>query len=132
MPRFINVTLGCDWPECTAAGAEGEDLVVEKTLSIDNKPGRVFLICKSHLDMLEETVLPLMQAGSKAEAPKRRSPSTTAPAPVPTVDVVTGVECMACGRTDIKNRAGMAQHVIRSHNFENLAAYEAAYDTTVT
>lgn len=123
MPRFITVTVGCDWDDCTTTGVEGEGTVVEKTLSIDNKAPRTFLICKTHLDQLDEIHEMLMAKGVKAEgspSPRKNGTGTGTIA-------AGGVECKECGRTDIKNKAGLAQHVIRSHKFKSLADYKAKH-----
>src|SRR3954471_20358457 len=71
MPRFITVNLRCDWPDCTAIAEEGEGAIVSKTLSIDGKQAREFLVCKIHRDQLDEFLAPLMSAGVKVEAPKK-------------------------------------------------------------
>lgn len=136
MGRFITVTVQCDWGQCDTQGIEGEGTVVEKTLSIDNKQARVFLLCKNHLDQFEEVVLPLMAAGIKVEAPvavgkKKAASPAAAPASGTSTVVRTSDEeyhCQVddCGRT-LKNRTGMAQHVIRSHGFESMADYEERY-----
>lgn len=122
MPRFITVTVGCDWPECDTVGEDGGDTVVSKTLAADGKQAKTFLICKKHLDDLDEIVLPLLSAGSKPEAPRRNGG-------IPTSESENSIDCKACGRF-FKNGAGMAQHVQRSHSFESYAAYKLAYDIT--
>ena len=72
MPRYITVTVGCDWPECTVEAAEGDDTVVSRTLSIDNKAAKTFLICKGHRDDLDEILSPLMSNGIKVGRRRRR------------------------------------------------------------
>jgi len=137
MPRYINITVGCDWPECPVEAAEGEDTVVSKTLSIDNKTGKTFLICKEHLDQLDEIHAPLLAAGIKTDAPakKTRSASSLSTAPSPassapeTREKKTGIDCKVCGRL-LKNGAGVAQHVQRGHGFESYDAYKAEYNIT--
>jgi hypothetical protein len=143
MSRFITVNVGCDWADCDVIAPEGDGTVVEKTVALDNKQARVFLLCKPHLEDFDEVVLPLMQAGIKVEAPTktRRSPggngSGTSPSPAAagpgeprdpeqTIDcLITG--CKRTGANGLHNRTGMAQHVIRTHNYESLAAYEAEF-----
>jgi len=133
MPRYITVTVGCDWPECQALDEEGGDTVVSKTLALDNKAGKTFLICKEHLDELDEVLTPLMSNGIKVEAPAKKTRSTSASAaPSPAVEEKkTGIDCQVegCGR-NLKNGAGIAQHVQRSHGFESYAAYKLLYDIT--
>ena len=72
MSRFITVNVGCDWSACDVIAPEGEGTVVEKTVALDGKQTRSFLLCKQHLEDFEEIVLPLMQAGIKVEAAGRR------------------------------------------------------------
>ncbi len=145
MPRFITVNLLCDWADCTVEAPETSGEVVEKTVALDGKQTRAFLICKEHLVHFEEILLPLLQAGVKVETPasKRRSPASsgngsgTSPSatvagpegardPSETIDcLITG--CKRTGANGLHNRTGMAQHVIRTHNYESLAAYEAEF-----
>jgi hypothetical protein len=137
MARFITVDVTCDWPAgCEVRVPEGDDRIVNKTLSIDGKPPREFLICKAHLEDLEAVVLPLMQAGIKVEAPAKRngSPRST---PTPVVGtpegnslICKGEGCDRHGRP-LHNRTGMAQHVTKAHGYENLAAYEAQHGPVV-
>jgi hypothetical protein len=146
MPRFITVTVACDRDDCTITGAEGDGTVIERTLAIDGKQARAFLLCKQHLEDLDEILLPLMQAGVKVEEPtkKKRSPGGTgsngsgtaavgpAAGPEGARDPSTTIDCLitGCKRTGsngLHNRTGMAQHVIRTHNYESLAAYEAEF-----
>jgi len=134
MPRYITVTVGCDWPECPVEAAEGDDTVVSRTLSIDNKAGKTFLICKEHRDDLDEILSPLMSAGVKAEAPAKKARSTSAasvtPSPASSTEAPAtknGIDCKVCGRL-LKNGAGVAQHVQRGHGFESYADYKAQYN----
>jgi hypothetical protein len=140
MARFITVNVGCDWIDCETIAPEGEGIVVEKTVSIDGKQGRAFLVCKKHLDEFEAVVLPLMQAGVKVEAPARSrstksaGTSSTSPAPSPVADDGGAHPSLVCQVPDcnrhghpLTNRTGMAQHVIRSHGYADLSAYEAQY-----
>jgi hypothetical protein len=144
MPRFIQVIIQCDWAECETVAPEGEGIVVEKTVSIDGKQGRSFLLCKKHLDEFEAVVLPLMQAGVKVEAPSSggrkksagtssTSPSASAPGAAVADEggahpsLVCKVDgCPREGRP-LTNRTGMAQHVIKSHGYSDLAGYELQY-----
>jgi len=114
MPRFITVTVGCDWADCDTTGTEGDGTVFERTVALDGKPPKAFLVCEKHSQAVDDVVLPLMAVGIKVEA-KKSTPS------------LGTIECKECGRTDIKNKAGLAQHVIRSHDFESLAEYEAKH-----
>jgi len=72
MPRFITVNLQCDWAECSVEAPETTGEVVEKTVSLDGKQTRAFLICKQHLEDFEEILLPLLQAGVKVEEPAKK------------------------------------------------------------
>lgn len=58
-------------------------------------------------------------------------PRYLAPLPVDTA-VPDTLRCKedGCGRP-FRNRAGFAVHVYRTHNYENLAAYEAVHDVVV-
>jgi hypothetical protein len=147
MTRFITVHVGCDWPTCETVAPEGEGIVIEKTVSIDGKQGRSFLLCKEHVDDFESVVMPLMQAGVKVEAPssgKRKSNGTSStsasPAAAPPAadadgshpSLVCKVEgCDRHGRP-LTNRTGMAQHAIRSHGYPDLATYEAEFGPVAT
>jgi hypothetical protein len=140
--RYVTVHVGCDQDGCTVRAEEGDGTVVEKTLSIDGKRGKTFLLCKPHLDELEETLLPLMAKGvAVAETPRKGSRTSSgassgassggssSSAPLPhDADVPDTMRCKVpnCNRP-MKNRAGAAQHVIRTHGYENIAAYEAEY-----
>ena len=144
MPRYITVNIGCDWPECTTVAEEGDGTVAPKTLSIDQKKPREFLICKTHGDRLDEILLPLMRAGIAVEQATKKSGSSSGRSRTSTGTstddgssdsgaplVGGGIVCQAanCVRhgRPLANRTGMAQHVIRSHGYENLAAYEAEF-----
>jgi hypothetical protein len=140
MARFVTVQVQCDWAECPVIAEENSGEVVEKTVALDNKQAKAFLLCKEHLVHFEEIVLPLMSAGIKVEAPAngsgKRSKTPAASAAAPAVSsTVSGnghkketFECQVdgCGRT-ISKRTGMAQHVIRTHGFDSLDAYEERY-----
>jgi hypothetical protein len=146
MARFITVHVRCDWAECPVIAEEGTDEVVEKTVALDKAQPKAFLLCKEHLVHFEEILLPLLQAGIKVEnvsGKKQRSTAGAAAGAAPSavtspVDPGNGhknetFECRVpdCGRT-INRRTGLAQHVIRTHNFESVAAYEAMYpDSTI-
>lgn len=142
--RYVTVHVKCDKDDCTVIGEEGDGTVIEKTLAIDGKRGKTFLLCKPHLDEFEEFVLPLMAKGVLVEVPTKgkRSAgngsgtssadtggSSSSSAPLPhDADVPERLRCKVpdCLRP-MKNRAGAAQHVIRSHGYANLDAYEAEY-----
>jgi hypothetical protein len=128
MARFITVNVQCDWALCEAIAAEGDGIVVPKTLSIDGKQGREFLLCKSHLDDFERIVLPLMAAGVKVENGKKSSAAPSTPAGASAVDGdKPTLTCRVCDRDDFKNNAGLSQHVIKAHGFENLGAYKLVH-----
>jgi len=146
MTRFILVQVMCDWTGCETTAAEGDGRVVEKTLSIDGKQARAFLLCKQHVEDFEAVVLPLMQAGVKVEQPKSRSSKTAgtsstsgSASAASAVDgdgahpsLVCKVDgCDRHGRP-LTNRTGMAQHVIRSHGYADLADYEAQFGTVAS
>ncbi len=116
MPRFITVNVQCDWAECPVTGVEGDGTIVERTMSLDGKQAKAFLVCTGHSNDLDAVILPLLQSGIKVE--KGKAAAAVA---------VDHLECKDCGRDDIKNKAGLAQHVMRSHGFESLAAYEEKY-----
>ena len=145
--RFVTVHVKCDKDDCPVTGEEGDGTVIEKTLSIDGKRGKAFLLCKPHLDELDEQLLPLMAKGVTVEAPlkgKRSAgssgssggngsgTSTGSPADASSSSAGTLIcqveDCDRHGRP-LASRTGMAQHVIRSHGYENLAAYEAEHGT---
>jgi hypothetical protein len=142
--RFVTVHVKCDKDDCPVTGEEGDGTVIEKTLSIDGKRGKAFLLCKPHLDEFEEFVLPLMAKGVAVEVPTKgkrstgssggngSGTSTGAEAQASSSSAGTLVcqvdDCDRHGRP-LASRTGMAQHVIRSHGYENLAAYEAEHGT---
>jgi hypothetical protein len=134
MARFITVTVQCDWTDCDTTGIEGDDTVLEKTLTIDRGPAKAFLLCEKHLEVLNDVLVPLMQAGIKVEpAAKKQRKSNGAGAADEAAVAGNGhkeetFECRVpdCGRS-ISKRTGMAQHVTRTHDFESLAAYELQY-----
>jgi len=142
MPRIITVISQCDWEDCFVEGAEGDGTVVEKTVAIDGKQPKAFLVCKQHLEHLDEILLPLLAKGIKVEAAKKQrstggngsgtspSPAVAGPEgardPSETIDcLITG--CKRTGANGLHNRTGMAQHVIRTHHYASLAAYEAEF-----
>jgi len=139
MARYITVHVKCDWTACDTVAEEGDGTVEAMTIAVDGKPGKEFLLCKPHRDQVDEFLLPLLQAGVKVEngsGRKKAKASAAAAAPAtPTVAATGGqkaenVECKVdgCGRT-LHNRTGMAQHVIRTHDYPSLAAYEAEFGT---
>jgi hypothetical protein len=145
MARFITVNVGCDWSACDVIAPEGDGTVVEKTVALDGKQTRSFLLCKLHLIDFEEMVLPLLQAGIKVEEPRKKqrstsaggngsgtSPSSSVAGPEGARDPDETIDCQVdgCKRTGangLHNRTGMAQHVIRTHKYESLAAYEVEF-----
>jgi hypothetical protein len=133
MARFVTVNVQCDWADCTTIAPEGEDLVAAVQLAIDGKQAREFLLCKAHREDFDDVVLPLMAAGVKVErSPKiARSSSASVPTDTITPDHPDAIVCQipGCDRI-IKKRTGLAQHVIRIHGFESLAAYEMQYPIT--
>lgn len=155
--RFITVNVQCDRDGCETIAEEGDGLVAPMTLSIDGKRGKEFLLCKPHREELDEVLLPLMAAGIAVEAPGRKTSAKTSaaktsvggtvaddsssgssaqpPPPLPDhAEVPDGLRCKheadgsVCGRP-MRNRAGFAQHAVRSHGYKNLADYEAVYGT---
>jgi len=135
MARFITVTVGCDWADCDQMAPEDDGTIAALTVALDGKQGREFQLCKSHREQLDEILLPLMQKGTKAEtvkAPAKRngSPRSTPP-PVPGTPEADSLVCKVedCDRDGkpLHNRTGMAQHVIRAHGYQDLAAYESDF-----
>src|SRR3954464_8423955 len=143
MARFVHVTVGCDWPDCDVTAPEGDESIVTKTVAVDGKQTREFLLCEpKHREAFEDVVLPLMQAGIAVPEPKKTGRSKKAGSPSasgetqPSVDdegvAIYDCQVEGCGR-QIKKRTGMAQHVgPRGHGFESLAAYEAQYGALAT
>ena len=136
MPRYVLITNGCDWADCEATAPEDSDVVTPLTLALDGKSGKTFLLCKEHREqLLDEILLPLMQKGVKAEpapkAPAKRGTPRSTPAPVPGTPEADSLVCKVedCNRhgRPLHNRTGLAQHVIKTHGFENLAAYESQF-----
>jgi hypothetical protein len=137
VPRLITVQVQCDWAACPTIGTEGDGTVVPKTVAIDGKQAREFLLCKTHLEDFEEIVMPLMQVGVKVEqatvAPRRqRSTSPAVEGPTVARNFFDKIDCLVenCdrkGNHGLSNRTGLAQHAIRTHGFENLAVYEEKY-----
>ena len=129
--RSITVTLHCDWPGCDVAMPESvaDGLIVERTLTIDKTGPRIFALCKSDNDALDEVLNPLLAKGLKAEAaaPKKKDPSSSSSSSAVSANV-SAETCRVptCGRP-FKSRAGLGQHVIRSHDYTSLAEYDAEY-----
>lgn len=121
--RFVNISLGCDWPSCGTVEAEDSGVVAEKTLE-----GRTFLLCKKHRDQLDEIHAPLLAAGVKTE-PKKKSPVTrsSAPAAGPTVPVSVEMTCRVpdCGQL-CRGNVGLAQHLKKRHSL-TIATYNELY-----
>jgi len=138
MARYVTVEVGCDWDDCTTRAPEGTEIIDDLTVALDGKPGKTVQLCKEHREqLLDEILLPLLQRGIKAEAP-RKAPTPRSrrsggePSPESSGDnhdqAADPIPCEedGCGRK-LKNTTGMAQHVIRSHGYEDLAAYEAVH-----
>jgi hypothetical protein len=132
MARFVTVEVGCDWADCGTRAPEGDPEISTVELSIDRKQGREFLLCTKHRETFDETVLPLMAAGVKVTTNGGAKRSTGPSAEPVHPDHPDANLCKAetdgvvCGRP-IRKRTGMAQHVIRTHGFESLEAYEAVH-----
>jgi hypothetical protein len=150
MTRFVTVNLQCDWPECPVIAEEGDGTVIAVTLGIDNRQPKEFLVCKPHRDQLNETLVPLMQAGVKVEAKKTRktvgpagnvsgtsvdgpssSSSSSSSSGSASSEEEPGIVCLEdpCEREGrpVKSNVGLAQHVIRSHGYANLNEYKQAH-----
>lgn len=125
--RFVTVHLQCDWPGCSVEAPEGDDSIGEKTLAVDLKAARTFVLCKPHQDTLDEVLLPLMQKALKSEAPSapRKYTKRVGGGAMP---VEGGLDCLVegCGR-HFDTNIGLGQHAIRTHGFTNLADYRAKY-----
>jgi len=132
MARFITVHVGCDWADCDAVAEETNGEIVEKTVALDGKQAKAFLLCKEHLTQFEAVVEPLLLKGIKVEAPTKRqrsaagSSTRSAETSVTSGAVDEQLECLDCHRK-LKNNTGLAQHVIRTHGYEDLAAYQAKH-----
>ena len=128
MARFVTVEIGCDWADCGTRALEGDPTITPVELSIDRKQGREFLLCLKHREVFDDMVLPLMAAGVKVADGLKRATKSSAPVPAD-AGIHTNVDSIrcrheGCGRADIKNRAGLSQHVIRNHGYASLAEYE--------
>ena len=142
MPRTIEIRLTCDWDGCTVTAPEGEGSVVEKTVALDARKPRMFLICTDHLEELEGILLPLLQRGQTvggaangtavASTPSSSTSSSSSSTRKPPVAYQCEHEIepgRICGRT-IRGKVGMAQHVGRTHGYESLATYEQLHGLT--
>lgn len=131
MPRYIVVTLGCDWENCTNEATEGDGTVAAVTVAIDNKQGKEFLLCKEHREQLDEILIPLMQKGVKVESAKPRSTTgkgAAAPASGDGNQAEPDLVCREEGcHRQLKNTTGLAQHAIRSHGYESLDDYRSSH-----
>jgi len=132
--RTIDVTIHCDWPGCDFAIAEAASvgLIFERPLAIDGKAEKIFALCKIDNDRFDEILNPLLAKALKSEAknPRPKKPSSS-PAADGTSTNVSDVRCLVtgCDRPPLKSRAGLGQHVIRSHGYASLADYDTEYVT---
>jgi hypothetical protein len=150
MARFVTVYVQCDWEGCDTRGLEGDDTVIEKTVTLDKGPAKAFLLCEKHNEAFADVLMPLMAAGIKVEPSagaagkkgRKNGSGTSAVAGGAAAEGADGsgsstsgnghkeetFECQVpdCGRT-ISKRTGMAQHVTRTHNYDSLADYELQY-----
>jgi hypothetical protein len=140
--RSITVTIHCDWPGCDFAVAETDaaGLIVERPISVDKKDPRIVALCKSDNDRLDEILLPLLAKALKAEAiakPGRKTPAgagtgSATPASGTNVSDEPSVVCRVDGcQRPFAGRAGLAQHVTRTHDYASLAEYDMQYPATV-
>ena len=136
--RTIDVTLHCDWPGCDFAVSETASvgLIFERPLSIDGKAEKTFALCKVDNDRFDEIINPLLAKALKSEAknakPKKQSSSPAAAgaggSSTNVSDVATEIcQVASCGRP-FKSRAGLGQHVIRTHNYPSLVAYDTEFE----
>ena len=134
--RSITVTIHCDWPGCDVTATEAEELITERTLTVGERGApKLFAVCKSHNDQLDEVLNPLLAKAIKAEAlavkPKKLPSSPPATGNPVLDDLSRMVFCQVpdCGRSFASN-VGMAQHVTRTHDFESLASYYMQHPPT--
>jgi hypothetical protein len=122
--RFVIVNIGCDWPGCSNVYPEGDDAIVERTLTLGTvgRAGtpKTFALCKTHRDELDEILNPLMAKALKAEAVAK---PTVGPA---ATDKTVMCQVPDCGRP-FRSRVGLAQHVTRTHGYPSLSDYETEY-----
>lgn len=144
--RLVEVKLKCGWQDCSTVGVEGEGDVLTRTVAIDSNKPREIDLCQTHSAELDELMIPLMQDGRllngssgsssnrSSNSKRKRSKTTTVEASsAPQFDElvcqVTG--CDRDGRP-MKSKTGMAQHVIKSHGYANLADYYAEHSPSDT
>ncbi len=134
--RTIDVTIHCDWPGCDFAVAEAASvgLIFERPLAIDGKAEKVFALCKVDNDRFDEILNPLLAKALKSEAKNprpKRSPSSPAAAGADgsgaNVSAETLCRVPGCSSPPLKSRAGLGQHVIRTHGYASLADYDTEY-----
>lgn len=125
MTKRIHIDSECNWPACSVLAPQGDESVIEKTVTIDNKEPRTFDLCKEHLIAFEEIVLPLLETGVKPMKPRRQTKQTPVMSSAELRSAVVTCQHPGCGR-EIKRRVGMAQHV-KAHGYKTLKAYEAQY-----
>lgn len=139
--RTIDVTIHCDWPGCDFAVAEAaaEGLIFERPISIDRKAEKTMALCKVDNDKFDEIVNPLLAKALKSEAknprPKRPSSSPAAAGDGgSSANVSAETRCLVpgCSSPPLKSRAGLGQHVIRTHGYASLADYDDTYSTPAT
>lgn len=122
--RFVDVKLKCGWSSCGTVGSEGEGTVITRVIDVDGRPREVE-ICKKHQDDLDEMLRPLLEDGRpvKKSSVKKSSGGSTK-VKHETVDL--NCQFPDCGR-ELKNTAGMAQHVTRTHGYDSLEHYHQDY-----
>lgn len=136
MAREITIDWACEWPECAVRAPEGSDEVIERTITVDRLKPKTAMFCKQHNEDFDEFIMPILHRATPIDAPTptKRSKSssgtgTTRAAQEGDEIVCREEQCERHGRP-LRNRTGMAQHVIRSHGYESLAAYEAVHGMT--
>lgn len=138
--RYVDVKLRCSYAVidgCTETGAEGDDTVTTVTLQLNGNKPREIDLCKGHREALvDDLLMQLMKDGrtverSTSSASKPKS-SKTSPGPASSGPAGAGdpdelvcrvPDCDRDGRP-LKNKTGLAQHVIRTHGYESLSAYQ--------
>lgn len=126
--QFVEIKHKCGWPSCTVISTPEEGLVVQRLLAMDRQKPKLVDLCKTHNDELDELIGHLRDDGRSVEGGKPKKPTIAQSEP----SDIKSVDDLACRVPDCpkglegnepKNKAGLAQHVIRTHGFENLAAY---------
>lgn len=136
--KFVDVKLRCGYAQidgCPEIGAEGDETVTTVTLQINGNKAREIDLCKAHREQLVDGVLmQLMRdgrpvesstsSGSKRKSSKTSSGSTPGGAEgAAPDDLVCRVPGCERGDVPLKNKTGLAQHVIRTHGYADLATY---------